>query len=170
MYEISFDTPLTDHRLLRNALGRFATGVAVITTRTPSGKKEGVTSNSFSAVSLDPPLVLWSLRREAPSLGGFLDSKCFAVSVLSSDQSELSRHFATAHPNKFDSMFHRQGLGDCPLLDKALATFECTVETTIPGGDHILFLGRVRRATYRDGEPLIFSAGTYYAPAPLACA
>lgn len=169
MNEIVFDAPPIDHRPLRNALGRFATGVAVITTCTRDGKKEGLTCNSFSAVSLDPPLVLWSLRRDAASLGSFMEAGCFAVSVLSSGQSHLCRHFATASPDKFDSMFHREGLGNCPLLDEALATFECTVETALPGGDHMVFLGRVKRATYRDGEPLIFSAGRYCTHAPLSC-
>jgi flavin reductase (DIM6/NTAB) family NADH-FMN oxidoreductase RutF len=169
MNEIVLDAPPIDYRPLRNALGRFATGVAVITTCTQDGKKEGLTCNSFSAVSLDPPLVLWSLRRDAASLASFMASGCFAVSVLSAGQSHLCRHFATACEDKFDSMFHREGLGNCPLLDEALATFECTVETALPGGDHMVFLGRVKRATYRDGEPLIFSAGRYCAPAPLTC-
>src|SRR5215203_3025440 len=92
-----------DQRALRTALGRFATGVTVVTTRTPDGKIEGLTANSFSAVSLDPPLVLWSLRRHAPSLPSFLASGYFAVNVLTRAQEELAHRFATPHRDKFDS-------------------------------------------------------------------
>src|SRR4051794_16204005 len=90
----------TDPRLLRQALGRFATGVTVITTCTQDGKYEGLTANSFSAVSLDPPLVLWSLRLAAPSLPSFKASGCFVVNVLSTAQSRISRHFATPRHDK----------------------------------------------------------------------
>src|SRR6266576_3709647 len=83
-----------DQRSLRNALGRFATGVTIVTTRTQDGKFEGVTANSFSAVSLEPPLVLWSLRCASPSLPAFLASNCFAINVLSKEQARISRHFA----------------------------------------------------------------------------
>ena len=167
MHEINLDAPLHDHRPLRNALGRFATGVAVISTVTPDGKVEGLTCNSFSAVSLDPPLVLWSLRQNARSLDSFLKSEHFAVSILSAQQSHLSRHFATAHEAKFDIVSHRRGLGHCPLVEDALATFECSVDSVHPAGDHMVFFGRVQRATWRDGDPLIFSAGAYCVSAPL---
>jgi flavin reductase (DIM6/NTAB) family NADH-FMN oxidoreductase RutF len=167
MNEIVLDAPLKDHRPLRNALGRFATGVAVITTVGVDGRSVGLTCNSFSAVSLDPPMVLWSLRRASPSLAAFEASRHFAVSVLSAEQSHLSHHFATTQESKFDIVSHARGLAGCPLLEDALATFECSVEAMHPGGDHIVFFGRVQRATYRDGEPLIFSSGAYFTPAPL---
>src|SRR5262245_38768660 len=105
-----------DSRHLRNAFGRFATGVAIITTRSPDGKPEGVTANSFSAVSLDPPLVLWSLRRNAPSLPGFLGSDYFAVNVLAAEQAGLSKHFATPQHDKFAQISHSEGHGKCPLI------------------------------------------------------
>ena len=168
MHSVSFEQDVIDQRQLRHALGRFATGVTVVTTRTPGGKLEGLTANSFSAVSLDPPLVLWSLRQNAPSLPGFLESGLFAVNVLASGQCGLSRHFATPSKDKFESVAHVPSLGGCPLLAGSLATFECSVETTVTGGDHIIFIGRVHRATYRDGDPLIFSAGKYCTPAQLA--
>jgi flavin reductase (DIM6/NTAB) family NADH-FMN oxidoreductase RutF len=158
---ISFDQDVIDQRHLRHALGRFATGVTVITTRTEHGKFEAVTANSFSAVSLEPPLVLWSLRRNAQSLPSFLDSGYFAVNVLAADQCDLSRHFAMQAENKFANLAFSTGLGGCPLLSDTLASFQCSVESTVVGGDHIIFIGRVRQATYRDGEPLIFSAGQY---------
>ncbi len=161
VHSISFEQDVVDQRHLRHALGRFATGVTVITTRTLAGKLEGLTANSFSAVSLDPPLVLWSLRRNAPSLQSFLDSGYFAVNVLAANQCDVSRHFATPAPDKFAAIPYTVGLGGCPLLEDTLAGFECSTEHTVVGGDHIIFIGRVHRATYRDGEPLIFSAGQY---------
>ena len=161
MHSISFEQDVVDQRHLRHALGRFATGVTVITTRTQEGKLEGLTANSFSAVSLDPPLVLWSLRKNASSLPSFQDSGYFAVNVLMADQFELSRRFATSAHDKFAGIALMDGLGGCPLLRDTLASFECSTEHMVTGGDHIIFIGRVRRATYRDGEPLIFSAGQY---------
>jgi flavin reductase (DIM6/NTAB) family NADH-FMN oxidoreductase RutF len=161
MHSISFEQDVVDQRHLRHALGRFATGVTVITTRTREGRLEGLTANSFSAVSLDPPLVLWSLRRNAASLSSFLESGYFAVNVLTADQCDLSRRFATPSSDKFAGLSLSTGLGGCPLLHDTLASFECSTEHTVVGGDHIIFIGRVHRATYRDGEPLIFSAGQY---------
>jgi flavin reductase (DIM6/NTAB) family NADH-FMN oxidoreductase RutF len=156
-----------DERHLRNALGRFATGVCVVTTRTREGKIEGLTANSFSAVSLDPPLVLWSLRAAASSLASFKAADHFAVNVLSASQHKLCRHFATRKNDKFEGIEHATGLGGCPLLAGALATFECSMENTMPAGDHVIFLGRVHRAAFEHGAPLIFSAGTYGTHAPL---
>jgi flavin reductase (DIM6/NTAB) family NADH-FMN oxidoreductase RutF len=161
VHSISFDQNVIDQRHLRHALGRFATGVTVITTRTAEGRLEGLTANSFSAVSLDPPLVLWSLRRNASSLSSFANSGYFAVNVLAANQCDLSRHFATPSQDRFAGISHTVGLGGCPLLHETLASFECSTEHTVTGGDHIIFIGRVLRATYRDGEPLIFSAGKY---------
>ena len=160
-HSISFNQDVIDQRHLRHAMGRFATGVTVITTRTGDGKLEALTANSFSAVSLDPPLVLWSLGRNAKSLTSFRDSGYFAVNVLAADQCELSRHFAMRGENKFANLAYTTGLGGCPLLSDTLASFQCMTENTVVGGDHIIFIGRVRQATYRDGEPLIFSAGQY---------
>ncbi len=168
VHSVSFEHDVVDQRHLRQALGRFATGVTVITTRTVAGKLEGLTANSFSAVSLDPPLVLWSLRRNAPSLQSFLDSGYFAVNVLAAHQCDVSRHFATPAADKFATISCTAGLGGCPLLPDTLASFECSTEHQVVGGDHIIFIGRVHRATYRDGEPLIFSAGKYCTPSLLA--
>jgi len=150
-----------DERHFRNALGRFVTGVTVITTRTPEGKLEGLTANSFSAVSLDPPLVLWSLRKSSSLLQAFHGATHFAVNVLHASQFALSEHFAKREPDKFRNVAHALGLGGCPLLSGALATFECSKETDVAGGDHVVFFGRVERAAHREGEPLIFSAGRY---------
>jgi flavin reductase (DIM6/NTAB) family NADH-FMN oxidoreductase RutF len=157
-----------DPQRLRQALGRFATGVTVITTRHPDGRLVGLTANSFSSVSLDPPLVLWSLRRQAPSLESFTASGWFAVNVLGAHQCDLSRQFATPHADKFATIPHEPGLGGCPLLQDSLAQFECRLQDSLLGGDHMIFIGSVERARHREGEPLIFSAGRYCTPALLA--
>ncbi|GAC1608809.1 MAG: flavin reductase family protein [Ramlibacter sp.] len=156
-----------DSRQLRSALGRFPTGVTVITTRTPEGKREGLTANSFSALSLDPPLVLWSIVRKSASLAGFLASGHFAINVLASDQAHLSHRFATPHTDKFEGIDMQEGAGGSPLLPGTLASFECRTESTVEGGDHVLFIGRVRKIRYGDGEPLIFNAGRYCTALPL---
>jgi flavin reductase (DIM6/NTAB) family NADH-FMN oxidoreductase RutF len=150
-----------DARQLRTALGRFPTGVTVITTRAPGGKLEGLTANSFAALSLDPPLVLWSINRRSSSVPGFLESGHFAINVLRSGQSDTSHRFATPRENKFEGVAFEHGLGGSPVLHGALATFECERESTIEGGDHLLFVGRVHKICYGDGEPLIFSSGKY---------
>lgn len=157
-----------DSRYLRNALGRYPTGVTVITTRAPNGKLEGLTANSFAAVSLDPPLILWSLRQRAPSLNSFLEAKAFAVNILGGEQANLSNHFSRPHEDKFRDIDYTDGFGGCPVLPNPLAVFECSTETTTVGGDHIIFIGRVRHVAFRDGDPLIFSGGRYCTRVELA--
>ena len=156
-----------DTRELRNALGRFPTGVTVITTRTPAGKLEGLTANSFSALSLDPPLVLWSISCKSGSVQSFVDSGHFAINVLKAGQADLSHRFATAHENKFEDLEVAAGYGGSPVLAGMLAVFESRVETTVDGGDHLLFVGRVHKIAYGEGEPLIFNAGKYCTSLPL---
>jgi flavin reductase (DIM6/NTAB) family NADH-FMN oxidoreductase RutF len=160
MHEVLLDGN-HDSRQLRNALGLFTTGVTVITTRGPSGKLEGLTANSFSALSLDPPLVSWSLSRRSPSMTGFMDSGHFAINVLGARQSALSHRFATPQHDKFDGLEVEHGLGGSPLLPGVLARFECQTHSTIDGGDHVLFVGRVHKVAYGAGEPLVFNAGRY---------
>ena len=154
-------------REFRNALGRYATGVTVITTCATGGKVEGLTANSFSSVSLDPPLVLWSLREGAASMTSFVESGHFAINVLGAEQQHHSRHFATAAADKFHGVTWSSGLGGCPLLEDCVAVFECRTDQIVSAGDHRLFIGRVVRATYRRGDPLVFHAGAYHAVAPL---
>lgn len=159
---------MDEGRRLRSALGRFATGITVVTTRTPEGKTEGLTVNSFSSLSLDPPMVLWSLRRAAPCLSSFTRSGHFAVNILAEAQGHLSRHFSTPAADKFLDVGHEAGLGGCPILPDSLAHFECRTEQQIEAGDHVIFIGRVERFLYRDGDPLIYSAGRYCRPAAIA--
>ena len=160
--------PPFETRRLRDALGTFPTGVTVITTSTPEGRREGVTANSFAALSLDPPLVLWSLNSTAKSLPGFNRAGRFAINVLGAHQSDLSHRFATPREDKFEGVEVQAGLGGCPLLPDALACFECETHHKVELGDHWLFVGRVIRFGFREGAPLAFHGGRYsgVTPAP----
>ena len=160
-------TQLVDARELRNALGRFATGVCVVTTRTAAGQAAGLTVNSFSSVSLDPPLVAWCLGRKAPSLAAFSQAEHFAVHVMAADQHALTMHFSRPASEKFTDKFaevqheFEQGLGEVPVLKHSLARFECRKVSMVEGGDHLIFLGQVERFTYDDRPPLLFHAGRF---------
>jgi len=156
-------TPTVDSRDLRNALGRFATGVCVVTTRADDGRKAALTINSFCSVSLDPPLVAWYLGDKAPSLPVFRKSGYFAVHVLAADQQHLANHFARYSEDKFAPLSERvqTGLGDVPVLGDALACFECRTASIVPYGDHVMILGQVERFSYGSESPLLFHAGRY---------
>lgn len=153
--------PAADKRGFRNALGRFATGVTVVATRRPSGEIEGLTVSSFSPLSLDPPLVVWSIRSDAPSASAFSEGQHFAISVLSVEQREESLHFATPQIDKFAGRAVAEGIAGCPLLAYALAWFECKTVSVAEHGDHLLIVGEVIRAAYREGDPLLFYSGSY---------
>jgi flavin reductase (DIM6/NTAB) family NADH-FMN oxidoreductase RutF len=150
-----------DQRDFRNALGRFATGIAVITTQGPDGKPVGLTANSFSAVSLEPPLILWCLGKSAASLPAFRDCGHFAVNILEVGQRALSHRFATPAKDKFAGLAWDAGLGGAPVFSGSLARFECRNVEQHDGGDHVIFVGRVERYSHADGSPLLFNAGKY---------
>ncbi|NUS07429.1 MAG: flavin reductase family protein [Nonomuraea sp.] len=147
-------------RSLREALGQFATGVAVITTVTAGGERAGVTVNSFTSVSLDPPLVLWCLSNRAPSAPLFLRAGRFAVNVLAAGQDHLSRRFATPSADKFAGVELLPGT-PLPLLAGTLARFVCRTDRVHDGGDHHIFVGAVERFQRSGGEPLVFHSGRY---------
>lgn len=146
---------------LRSALGRFATGVTIVTCQDGAGVAVGLTVNSFSALSLEPPLVLWSLRIESPSLPSFRAAKHFAVNVLAEHQLELSRRFATGSAQKFEAGRWTVGQTGAPVLSGAVAVLECATESAHQHGDHVLFIGAVRHITAHPGPPLLFQAGRY---------
>jgi flavin reductase (DIM6/NTAB) family NADH-FMN oxidoreductase RutF len=152
---------MQDVRELRNALGTFATGVTIITTMS-EGKPIGLTANSFTSVSLDPPLVLFCLDRRSFSYGHFERSSHFAVNVLASEQQQISRHFAKPSEDKWAEMqLDLCGVG-CPAFKDALAVFECATHKIHDGGDHIIIVGRVLAFTYRsEGAPLLYYRGQY---------
>ncbi|VTU15098.1 p-hydroxyphenylacetate 3-hydroxylase, reductase component [Variovorax sp. PBL-H6] len=149
-----------DARQFRDALGAFVTGVTVVTTVDADGKPHGLTANSFSSVSLDPPLVLWSQSLKAPSHPIFSEAAHFCVSILADDQVDISNRFARPG-NKFDGVPTRQGIAGIPLIEGSAATLECTKVTSYPGGDHTVFIGRVRSIERSDRRPLAFGGGKY---------
>lgn len=148
-----------DARDLRRALGQYATGVTVVTTIDAAGTPFGMTANSFTSVSLHPPLVLWAAAKSSPSLVAFEAAPRFAVNVLASDQHHLSRRFSTSGTDKFDGV---QLLpGDLPLLEGAVAQLVCRRTQRIDAGDHVLFLGEIESYAAPGGEPLVFHSGFY---------
>ena len=152
-----------DPREFRRSLGEFATGVAVITAEGPGGELIGMTMSSFNSVSVDPPLVLFSIDRRANSLAAMQEAKGFAVNVLAREQEHLSNRFARALSDKWDQVKRSVGHAQAPLLTGALAHFECEPYAQHDGGDHVIFLVRVVRHTVRPGNPapLIFFRGRY---------
>lgn len=151
-----------DGRKLRDALGRFATGVCVITTVTEEQKPVGMTANSFSSLSLDPPLVLWSLQNNSDIFDVFCQPEHFAINVLTSAQLDMSNQCARKGAHELLAGQYRLGDSGSPILHDALASFECRLETTYEGGDHLLIIGRVQAMACSDeGEPLLFYAGNY---------
>jgi flavin reductase (DIM6/NTAB) family NADH-FMN oxidoreductase RutF len=148
-------------REFRNALGTFATGVVVVTTRDAHGEAHGLTVNSFTAVSLEPRLILWSQAIRAASVATFDTATHFAVNVLALDQLELARGFARPGVDKFAGVRVTAGLGGAPLLVGAAASFECLAREIHRAGDHLLRLGEVLRFQYSQQPPLIFAQGRY---------
>jgi 3-hydroxy-9,10-secoandrosta-1,3,5(10)-triene-9,17-dione monooxygenase reductase component len=146
---------------LRSALGRFGTGVTIITCLGEDGQRVGLTANSFNALSLDPPLVLWSLRIASPSVPAFRAAKHFAVNVLAETQVDLSRRFASPVADKFAEGQWSVGQGGAPLLSGSAAVFECETQAQHEVGDHVLFIGHVRRIADLAVAPLLFQGGHY---------
>lgn len=153
-----------DHDIgaFRRALGQFATGVAVVTARGPSGEAIGLTMNSFSSVSLEPPLILFSLDRKARSLAAMQAAEGYAVNVLGREQQALAERFARPRPDKWQAVEHVAGIAGAPLIAGAIAHFECAPFACYDGGDHLIFVGRVVRfETFVHDEPLVFFRGEY---------
>lgn len=146
---------------LRSALGRFATGVTIVSCRDDRGQPVGLTANSFNALSLDPALVLWSLRSSSLTLAAFQAARHFAVNVLADSQVELSRRFASTIQDKFAEGVWSPGLGGVPVLTGCAAVFECERVDARVAGDHVLFIGQVHRASEAPVPPLVFQGGHY---------
>lgn len=146
----------------------FATGVTIVTARTADGQLIGLTANSFNSVSLDPPLVLWSLSRAAASLPVFSAGSHYAVNILASDQRPLAERFAMRVADRFTNVAFDEGAGGAPLLHGAAATFECFNRSRYEEGDHVIFVGEVERCGWRAGaSPLLFHGGRYFTEHPL---
>lgn len=146
-------------RMFRDALGRFATGVTVVTCDSDLGPL-GITANSFASLSLDPPLVLWSPARASRRFQAFIDARHYAIHILSKAQQDLCERFAT-QGHDFDGMdWHANG-HRVPLFRGCLARFECTRHAIHGGGDHAIVVGHVDAAEVNEGEPLLFAGGRY---------
>jgi flavin reductase (DIM6/NTAB) family NADH-FMN oxidoreductase RutF len=154
--------PRVDARALRGVLGRFATGVTIVTCLDGEGERIGLTANSFNALSLDPPLVLWSLRLASPSLAAFAAARHFAINILAESQVDLSRRFASSVADRFDDGVWSAGLGGAPVLTGAAAVLECELTLQQPAGDHQLFIGQVLRLADLATPPLLFHGGHYH--------
>ena len=150
-----------DPRAYRRALSSFATGIAVVTTLDSEGAQIGITINSFSSVSLDPPLVLWSIAKDAGSYDDFIATEHFAVNILGKHQEHLCERFARPGAEKFGSIEFNSGVGGVPLLTDFAACFACSVEHRYDGGDHTIIVGRVLEFEDRETDPLIFYRGHF---------
>jgi 3-hydroxy-9,10-secoandrosta-1,3,5(10)-triene-9,17-dione monooxygenase reductase component len=155
-----------DGRELRNAMGLFATGVTIITTKDATEKPFGLTANAFSSLSLDPPMLLICVDKGVDCYNCFEESRVFAVNFLSQTQEELSTRFATKGIEKFAGLSYSLGELGVALLDGALAHFECTVAHAYEGGDHTIYVGEIQRLVTAPGDPLLFYQGKYRSLAP----
>jgi len=147
----------------RRALAQFATGVTVVTTRAPDGTPTGLTVNSFTSVSLDPPLVLWCLALKAECLAVFREAERYLIHVLAADQLEIARRFATRGNDKFDSVSWQPTDSGLPRLEGCTAWFECGNRSQYEEGDHVILVGRVEAFQCIGGAPLIFHGSRYVA-------
>jgi len=159
--ELASDNSAIDPRDFRNALGTFATGVTIITALTAEGKPYGLTCNSFASVSLNPPLVLWSLGMFSQGLTIFQNASHFTVNVLGASQQALSNKFAKSSEDKFAGVEWTPGLGNAPVIAGCVANFQCRAANRYYGGDHVIFLGAVEAYAYNGKEPLLFLRGGY---------
>lgn len=159
--EFASDNSAIDPRDFRNALGTFATGVTIVTAMAADGRPYGVTCNSFASVSLNPPLVLWSLGMFSQGLTIFQNASHFTINVLGVSQQALASQFAKSSGDKFAGVSWTPGLGNAPVLSDGVANFQCRAANRYYGGDHIIFLGAVEAYAYNRQEPLLFARGNF---------
>jgi len=152
---------MTDNKAFRQCLGKFATGVTVVTCSDRDGNPCGITANSFSSVSLDPPLILWNIAKVSNSLAAYLDATHFAINVLSSAQQDLSSHFAKSDHTIFEDVEFVLSDDGVPILPGTVATFECRTDTIHDCGDHYIIIGEVERFDVEERDPLLFYSGAY---------
>lgn len=150
-----------DPALFRQLLGRFTTGVTVVTTRDPAGRPVGMTASSVASVSLHPPLVLVSVDQASDMHPALRAAPRFVLNVLAADQEAISRRFAAEHPDRFDGIGYRESRHGLPVLDGVLASIECDKRAEAPGGDHTVFFGLVTGGSVSEGRPLLYYRGGY---------
>lgn len=154
--------PFSSHEF-RSALGHFATGVTIVTCHDPERGPIGLTASSFNSVSLDPPLVLWSLAHSASSLPCLRRGTHYAIHVLAAEQQALAERFARKNVDRFAGLAWRTGLGGAPVLEGAAAVFECFNRSRYDEGDHTIFVGQVERCEWRAAaRPLVYHAGRFF--------
>ena len=146
---------------LRQCLSRFATGVTVVTCSDAAGNPYGITANSFSSVSLDPPLVLWNIAKISNSLQAYLDAKEFAFHVLTADQEAIANHFAQTDHSRFEGIEYEFSPSGVPLLPDVLARIDCRTAEILEGGDHHIIIGEIVNFVFGDGDPLLFFGSEY---------
>ena len=156
------------HHDLRDALGSFPTGVCVVTTADAAGTRVGLTVNSYTSVSLDPPLVLWCLAKSSKAMPFFKESEHFAVNILSKDQLDISNRFAGSDADKFKGLACEPGEGGAPLLEGCAARFQCKKWSQHDGGDHVIFIGEVVGFDQSDRPSLAFYRGGYATTSPMS--
>ncbi|HEX7881378.1 flavin reductase family protein [Bradyrhizobium sp. C9] len=159
--ELASDSSTIDPRDFRNALGTFATGVTIVTAMSAEGRPYGITCNSFASVSLNPPLVLWSLGTFSQGLPIFQNASHFTVNVLDTSQQTLAMQFARSSGDKFAGVSWKPGLGNAPVLAGVVANFQCRAANRYYGGDHVIFLGAVEAYAYNRNNPLLFARGGF---------
>jgi flavin reductase (DIM6/NTAB) family NADH-FMN oxidoreductase RutF len=145
----------------RKACARYATGIAVAAVTSPDGSPEGLTVNSFTSVSLEPPLILVCIAKTATAYSAFQAAKAFAVNILREEQIDLSQHFASSKSQRFEGLDWRPGVHGAPVLNGALAVLECAMHGSFDAGDHTVYLGLVERAESHEGPPLLYFASAY---------
>ena len=145
----------------RHALGKFASGVTVVTTKDKTGKLFGITVSAFCSVSLEPPLILVCIEKDTGSHHAFGQSGAFVVNILHEDQEEISNRFASHPANKFAEISYHLGIEDLPVLDNVLVNLECRLHNSYEGGDHTIFVGEIERATISEEKPLVYWHGDY---------
>lgn len=150
-----------DMQQFRACLGKFTTGVTIVTCVATDGERCGITANSFSSVSLEPPLILWNVAKVSRSLQAYLDAEFFAVNMLTDEQAGLSKHFAQSESNLFDGVAHDLSDDGVPILPDLLACLECKTVQIHDCGDHHIIIGEVLRFTAADARPLVFTDGGY---------
>jgi flavin reductase (DIM6/NTAB) family NADH-FMN oxidoreductase RutF len=161
MSDVLDASPTLDPRELRQTLGRFATGITVISARTAAGEEAAITANSFTSVSLEPPLVLWSVAREAFSASVFQRATHFVVHVLSEQQQDISQHFARRQPDKLTTVAHTRDADGGLELPGWLARLTCEPHQCIEAGDHWVFIARVVSMAHTEDRPLLYFGGGY---------
>lgn len=157
-----FSAQEADKRQLRNLLGQFATGVTVVTTVGQDNRQVGMTANSFTSVSLEPPLILWNIAKSATNVDDFCQSQHFAINILNEQQHHTSNHFAKSAENKFAQLDQVGEVLGVPVLTDALAVLVCKTHQLIEAGDHYIIIGQIEQCQHNTGRPLLFHNGKYH--------